>query len=629
MDFERTCHPESLQLQNEEALSFAGFSDQGKTDLNEQMARYHDFSTRCFLQEMAVVITVLVCFALGYLLCFLTGLEYGTFLHGKILYAVFVFFNVYAAGQAFYSWATITSKSIARDYIFFWAVAFTGAALGNSIDYLLWVSETALFKQNLLTNLIFVFSLILSFPGIYFLAQVCQVKITRQPILYFLPLVITFAIIPIYMNLEMLRSIFNAGSIENIGKIPNLKEFLFGVLYSLVSGYISSVGLFIWQTGKGRLIHSAQLIGVGTIIFSFGCSIYAGLFPSLPLLHIPGNPVHILIALGYVLVALGLRRTQKTIQTLLHIEEDRLPPVVTLTEIFGENEGLAVYKRLENHIRATLLELMKSREETQLKQEEIGLLEHEILLRKATEHELLIAKERAEEASRAKSEFLALMSHELKTPLTAIKGYSALLKDKTLEKLIESQKIASVAGEIEVNSNHLEQMVNDLLEFSQLESGNIKYEKEIFSLNEILNYIRSISNTQQRTCNCQYTEIIPDESVKIEANRLVLQQIITNLLVNAFKFCNQTSVTLEIKRSASDLMIVVSDKGIGISEDHQQKIFDAFYQVSLGTKRKYGGIGLGLSIVKKLVTWLNGNINLKSTPDQGSRFEVVLPVVVD
>ena len=87
-------------------------------------------------------------------------------------------------------------------------------------------------------------------------------------------------------------------------------------------------------------------------------------------------------------------------------------------------------------------------------------------------------------------------------------------------------------------------------------------------------------------------------------------------------------MTLEIKQSANDLMIVVSDKGIGVSEDHQQKIFDAFYQVSLGTKRKYGGIGLGLSIVKKLVTWLNGSINLESTPDQGSRFEVTLPVVV-
>ncbi|HAE41197.1 MAG TPA: hypothetical protein DCG57_21575, partial [Candidatus Riflebacteria bacterium] len=320
MDIERTCHLATLQLQNEEAMSFAGFSDQGKTDLNEQMARYHDFSSRCFLQEMAAVITVLVCFALGYLLCHLIGLEYGTFLHGKILYAVFVFFNVYAAGQAFYSWATLNSKSVARDYMFFWAIAFTGAALGNSIDYLLWVSETDLFKQNMLTNLIFVFSLILSFPGIYFLAQVCQVKITRQPILYFLPFAVTFAIIPTYMNLDMLRNIFNAGSIDNISKIPNLKEFHFGVFYALVGGYLSSVSLYIWQTGKGRLVHSARLIAVGTVIFSFGCAIYAGLFPSVPLLHIPGNPVHILIALGYVLVALGIRRTKNTIKTLLHME---------------------------------------------------------------------------------------------------------------------------------------------------------------------------------------------------------------------------------------------------------------------------------------------------------------------
>ncbi len=540
---------------------------------------------------------------------------------------MFVFFNVYAAGQAFYSWAVLGNKSVARDYMFFWAIAFIGAAIGNSIDFLIWASETDQFKQNMLTNLIFVFSLILSFPGIYFLAQVCQVKITKQPILYFLPLMLIFASIPTYMNIELIKEVLNASSLESISKIPNIKEFLFGMFYSLVAGYISAVSLFIWQSGKGRLVHSARLITIGTVLFSFSCSIYAGYFPAAPLLSIPGNPVHILIALGYVLVALGVRRTENTIKVLMNLDADRLPPAVALIELFGENEGLAVYKRLESNIKATLLELTKSREETQLKQEEIGLLEQEILLRKKTEHELLMAKERAEEASRAKSEFLALMSHELKTPLTAIKGYSALLKDKTLEKLVETQQIAGVAAEIQVNSNHLEQMVNDLLEFSQLESGSLKYENEIFTLDEVLTYIRSISNTHRKTIDCEFNEVIPDETIKIDANRKVIQQIITNLLVNAFKFCNKTSVTLEITKSASDLKIVVSDKGIGIAKEHQEKIFEAFYQVSLGTTRKYGGIGLGLSIVKKLVTRLDGIINLASSPGHGSRFEVTLPVI--
>jgi signal transduction histidine kinase len=264
-----------------------------------------------------------------------------------------------------------------------------------------------------------------------------------------------------------------------------------------------------------------------------------------------------------------------------------------------------------------------------MKQEEIGQLEQEIHLRKKTENELLIAKARAEEASRAKSEFLALISHELKTPLTVIRGYSALLKNKSLEKIVESQKIAGVASEIEENSYFLEKMVNDLLEFSRLESGSLKYEKEIFTLAEILNFIRSISTTHQKTSECEYIELIPDESLKIQANRQAVEQIIANLLVNAFKFCNKTSVTLELKKEAENLKIVVADKGIGIPPELHEKIFESFYQVSLGTRKKYGGIGLGLSIVKKLVSGLNGKISLESTPGQGSRFEVILPVATN
>lgn len=628
MAIERALNQEGITPRGE-AVPFFDFIDETGAEAGQQLARYRDFYTRCFFQEMAVVGIVLSVFALAYLVCYLTGLEYGSFLHGRILYAIFVMFNVYAAGQCFYSWAVLRNKSVARDHMFFWAAAFTGAAIGNSIDFAIWAGEMGPFKQNMLTNLIFVFSLILSFPGMYFLAQVCQVKITRQPVMYFLPLAITFAVIPTYMNYEIIRSILDAGNIMDISRIPNIKEFLFGIFYAMVGGYLSSLSLFIWQTGKGRLVHSARLIAVGTVIFSFGCAVYAGLFPSIPLLDIPGNPVHVPIALGYVLVALGLRRTENTIKFLMNPESDRLPPVTTLVEIFGETEGLAVYKRLESSIRAAMLELSKSREETQLKKEEISQLEQEIGLRKKTENELVIAKNRAEEASRAKSEFLTMVSHELKTPLTVIRGYSALLKNKTLEKLVESQKITGVACEIEENSKHLEKMVNDLLEFSRLESGSLKYEKEIFTLAETLNFIRSISAAHQQTSECRYTEIIPDESVKIEASRQAVEQIIANLLVNAFKFCDRTSVTLELKKENHNLVITVSDKGIGVPDDLQEKIFEAFYQVSLGTKRKFGGIGLGLSIVKKLVDGLNGKISLKSASGQGSRFEVVLPVVVD
>ena len=201
-------------------------------------------------------------------------------------------FNIYAAGQAFYSWAVLSSKSMARDYMLFYALGFIGAAIGNSLDFLLWAGGMGDFKQNLLTNLIFVFSLMLSFPAIHFLAQVCRVKFTRQPILYYLLFIITFSVIPTMMNQEILNSILQAGNIEEISKINNLKEFLFGIFYSMVGGYLSSVGLFIWQTGRGRLVASARLIAIGTVVFSFGCSVYHTCFhicSSLSLLSASSN----------------------------------------------------------------------------------------------------------------------------------------------------------------------------------------------------------------------------------------------------------------------------------------------------------------------------------------------------
>jgi len=157
MQIERVIDQGPTENSREEDSSQISFGVVTAADTSEQAARYREFSTRCFCQEIAIVVTLVTCFVLAYLFCYLVGIEYGSFLHGKILYAVFVFFNIYAAGQAFYSWAVLRSKSVARDYMFFWAIAFIGVAIGNSIDYLLWASETAEFKQNTLTNLIFVF----------------------------------------------------------------------------------------------------------------------------------------------------------------------------------------------------------------------------------------------------------------------------------------------------------------------------------------------------------------------------------------------------------------------------------------------------------------------------------------
>ncbi|MEW6709830.1 MAG: HAMP domain-containing sensor histidine kinase [Candidatus Riflebacteria bacterium] len=597
-------------------------------ELKDQIEKYNILFKACSFQELAIIWSVAIGFSLAYLACYLLKIDYGTFLHGKILYFVFCSFNIFAASQAFYSWAVLSSKSVARDYMFFLSIFFIGAAMGNSIDYILWINEVTQFKQSMFTNLVFVFAMLLAFPGIHFLGQVCRVQFNRQPWIYYFLFVTTYAMIPTTMNLDIMTRIFNAGSLETLSAIPNLKEFLFGVLYSMTGGYLASVSLYVWQTGTGKLVYSARLIALGMVAMSFGCAIYAGLFPKVPILEIPSNPVNMIIAMGYVLVACGVRRTQATIKILLALDTNKLPPAITLTELFGESEGLAVYRRLENNIKTTITELMKSREETQQKQEAIGELEREIKLRQKTEEQLLLAKERAEDASKAKSEFLAMMSHELKTPLTAIKGYSALLRSGSLQKLYESGKIAEIASQIESSSDTLKAMVEGLLEFSQLESGNYNYVKEVFLIQDLLPFIRSISDTHKKGFNADFRELITDPLLKLEADKPSIQHIISNLLVNAFKFSNGTPVTLEISKVGKDLVIVVTDDGIGISKEQQEKIFDAFYQVSLGTNRKYGGIGLGLSIVKKLVSGLNGEIRVESKLGSGSRFEVVLPGLV-
>lgn len=157
--------------------------------------------------------------------------------------------------------------------MFFLCISFIGAAAGNSIDYVIWVGELTGFKQSMFTNLIFIFSMLLAFPGIHFLGQVCRVRFNKQPILYYLIFIVVYAMIPALMNIEILKELYTADQFSQIAKISNIKEFLFGILYSMTGGYLASMSLYIWQTGHGRLVQSARLVALGMVALSFGCAI--------------------------------------------------------------------------------------------------------------------------------------------------------------------------------------------------------------------------------------------------------------------------------------------------------------------------------------------------------------------
>lgn len=236
------------------------------------------------------------------------------------------------------------------------------------------------------------------------------------------------------------------------------------------------------------------------------------------------------------------------------------------------------------------------------------------------------AKQKVEEGSRAKSEFLSTMSHEIRTPMNAIIGMTNLLvKDNPREDQLEQLEI------LDFSAKTLLSLINDVLDFSKIESGKIEFENVAFNLENLLNgVLESFRFTAEKKDVPLYLDLdeqLP-EIITGDPNRLT--QILNNLVSNAVKFTEEGSVGIIVEqKSASDgeiqILFTVTDTGIGISEEKQEKIFDSFTQERTETSRVFGGTGLGLTISKKLVELQGGSISLKSTKGEGSAFFVELP----
>lgn len=609
-----------MTQQNEAKGAVITVESDETTDFTENFSeKYELLGHRFSSYELGMLWSFVCGFMATYIVCYLAGISYGSLKHARILYALFILLNIVAASISFFSWVKIPSRSVARDATLFLNISLCSAAGGNLIDYLFWIFEISPLKQSVFTNLFFIFAILFALPGVYLFGRVCRVEFQRQPWLIHAGFILSSFMIPVIMN---------PGILSGSTTPPNTKEAVFGVIYAIGIGYLAAVSVFLWKNAQGRLFHSARLISLGCGMLSIGCAVYSGLFISLPIEKIAAHPVHILIAMGYIFVSLGIRHTEIIISTIFGMKESMLPPSLPLIEIFGPSQGMEVYRKMETSIKSALEELLRSKAESEMKQRIIGELESEVRLRKETERELILEKEKAEAANKTKSQFLAMMSHELKTPLTAIKGYSQILSSTSgPASAISPQKVHEIAAQIVLNSNHLQSMIDGILRFSQLENGNFTYHIEEFNLSEIIEYIDSILEQQQFDLSC-FSTVIPEKNLQLRTDRLSLQHIILNLLTNAFKFCKDGRIMLEVRRSDSDLFIAVEDEGIGIAPQHIENIFQAFYQVSHGNRRKFGGTGLGLSIVKKLVEELNGKIHVNSEPNKGSRFEVILPDAV-
>ncbi|MGB6037685.1 MAG: PAS domain-containing sensor histidine kinase, partial [Cryomorphaceae bacterium] len=248
----------------------------------------------------------------------------------------------------------------------------------------------------------------------------------------------------------------------------------------------------------------------------------------------------------------------------------------------------------------------------------------DITKQKQDEKKILEAKEKAEEASRLKSEFLKNMSHEIRTPMNGIIGFSDLLNKPDLKK----DEIEQYTTIIRNSSLQLLRTIDDILEISTLESQKNTIVESAFSLNELLAELHSVFNLESKTRNIliHLNKTLSDEESTIVSDRSKLYKIMRNLMENALKFTHEGAVELGYQIEGTQLILHVKDTGIGIAQKNIRTIFDRFSQEDMElSKKSYGGLGLGLSISMESVKLLGGDITVESEKGMGSVFRVSIP----
>ncbi|SHM96588.1 response regulator [Mucilaginibacter sp. OK098] len=248
----------------------------------------------------------------------------------------------------------------------------------------------------------------------------------------------------------------------------------------------------------------------------------------------------------------------------------------------------------------------------------------DVSAQKSYQNQLIKSKENAEYGKKVKEIFLANMSHELRTPINGIIGLTALLHKTELN---EQQN--GMINLLEVSSQSLLGVINDVLDISKMEAGKFSIVRSPNNLHDLVKSVYGLLKFKADESNIEFLlEIAPDVPVNIMVDSLRLNQILMNLLSNAIKFTERGYVILKISVLEKDanqvkLQFIIEDSGIGISPDRLTNVFEAFEQADDSTASKYGGTGLGLAIVKKLVELKGGEITVKSETGKGSAFTFV------
>lgn len=230
-----------------------------------------------------------------------------------------------------------------------------------------------------------------------------------------------------------------------------------------------------------------------------------------------------------------------------------------------------------------------------------------------------------ERALAAKTEFLATTSHEIRTPLNGILGMTqVMLVDQTL-----SESVRERLGVIKSAGITMRALVDDILDVAKMETGNLTIEAVPMNLHSTMHDVSRLWAEQAKARGISFAVDVADAPATIQGDPARIRQIVFNLLSNAMKFTKQGSVTIRVSAEDGDILqIAVIDTGIGIPEDKQNEIFEAFRQVDAGTTRKYGGTGLGLAICRNLAQAMGGTVTVHSKPGEGATFALTLPLVL-